>query len=129
MTIPLDDRFRLYLDADSQDWVIVRAFVQVGMDVLTSNDAGMAESPDEEQIAFAVANQRVILTANIKDYRRLCGEHQARGESHPGVILRRQDLPVGEQIRRIVRMWETVSASEMADREEFLSAWGEDRAG
>lgn len=127
MTVPHDDRFRLYLDEDSQDWVMVRAFVEAGVDVVTSNDAGMAESSDEQQVAFAAAHERVILTANIKDYRRLCRDRQAAGGSHPGLILRRQDLGVGEQIRRVVRMWETVSASGMVDREEFLSAWGKEQ--
>lgn len=42
------------------------------------------------------------------------------------VILSRQDLSVGEQMRRLLRLISTLTAEEMRNRIEFLSGWGSD---
>jgi hypothetical protein len=46
------------------------------------------------------------------------------GESHAGIILAvQQRYSVGEQMRRLLRLIDTLTAEEMRDRIEFLSAW------
>ena len=48
-----------------------------------------------------------------------------KGESHSGIILGIQRrYSVGEQMRRLVRLLHSVTAEQMQNRIEFLSAWG-----
>jgi predicted nuclease of predicted toxin-antitoxin system len=64
---------------------IVEALRALGHDVLTSHEAGNANQgiPDEEVLAFALANMRIVLTNNRKDFIRL---HTA-GNDHAGIAV------------------------------------------
>ncbi|HTU94130.1 MAG TPA: DUF5615 family PIN-like protein [Gemmataceae bacterium] len=48
-----------------------------GYDVLTTEEAGKDIAPDEEQLLFATAENRAILTFNIRDFAPLHQEWQA----------------------------------------------------
>jgi Domain of unknown function (DUF5615) len=63
---------------------------QFGHDVLTTHESGRAgiALPDEEVLAFAVAEQRVLLTINRKHFIRLHHQHP----THTGIIVSTFDL-------------------------------------
>ncbi|MCX6602467.1 MAG: hypothetical protein NTV52_02605 [Acidobacteria bacterium] len=49
----------------------------------------------------------------------------ARGEGHGGIVVAsQQTYPVGEEIRRLLRLMQRLSGERMRGRIEFLSAWG-----
>jgi predicted nuclease of predicted toxin-antitoxin system len=50
-----------------------------GYDVLTTEEAGKDTASDEEQLTFATAERRTILTFNIRDFAPLPGEGLAWG--------------------------------------------------
>ena len=78
---------------------IVKLLRQKGHDVLTTEEAGNAGLgiPDEEVLAFAIKNERAILTRNWDDFRRL-----HRGQSdHFGIILCKEDLNIERQAASI----------------------------
>ena len=56
----------------------VRALVE------TADQRGL---PDEEVLAMAAAEQRVVLTANVPDFLRLDREWRREGRSHAGILL------------------------------------------
>jgi Domain of unknown function (DUF5615) len=88
-------------------------------------EAGMSERDDEDQLQWAADHSRAIYSFNRGHF---CALHSAwlvKGRSHSGIILSRQDLPLGEQMRRLLRLINRLSAEEMCNRLEFLSAWGE----
>ena len=58
-----------------------------GFDVTTARAAGILGASDEGQLAFATLHDRVIVSHNINDFRRL----HRRGVNHQGIFL----LPVG----------------------------------
>jgi hypothetical protein len=120
---------RLYIDEDSQSDAILAFLRDSGLDVLSSKEAGMDGRADEDQLAFASRTQRVLLTANIRDYRTLHAAAFRTGDEpgHSGLIYWTRDLSVGELGRRMLRLHAALSAEEVAGREEFLSAWGEQR--
>ena len=106
------------------DQALVRALRARGFDVLTAQEAGMIGRPDADQLAFATRLGRVLCTFNVKDFWTLHGEILAAGESHAGIILvTQQRYSVGELLRRLLRILATLSADDMIDRAEFLSAW------
>lgn len=69
---------------------VVEALRQLGHDVLTSMEAGRANQriPDDQVLAFAVAEKRALLTLNRLDFFRL---HQATLGRHFGIITCTRD--------------------------------------
>jgi Domain of unknown function (DUF5615) len=117
-------QIRLYLDEDAQHGGLVRALRLRGIDVVTADEAGMRNRDDANHLAYAAAHNRVLYSFNIRDYNALHLAHAAQGKSHAGIILAQQQrYSVGEQMRRLLRLVGTISAEEMHDRMEFLSAW------
>ena len=103
---------------------LVRALRARRVDVLTALEAGMIERSDEEHLEYAAKEGRVLYSFNVKDFYRLHQEYLARGRSHAGIILaRQQHYSVGKEIRRLLKLVATRSAEEMRNRVEFLSAW------
>ena len=79
---------------------------------------------DADQLAFAARNGWVLYTANVKDFEVLHRGYMQSNRSHAGIIYNaRQRYGIGEQARRIVRIWVALSAEEMQNRVESLSRW------
>jgi len=79
---------------------VVTELRRLGHNVVTSSDAGMANSavPDAEVLAFAVANGRILLTHNRRHFLRL---HQQRTAGHAGIVLYTFDADFCRQAQRI----------------------------
>ncbi|NJM07560.1 DUF5615 family PIN-like protein [Candidatus Gracilibacteria bacterium] len=69
---------------------VVMELRRLGHDVLTTYESGRAGSaiPDDEVLAFSIAEERVLLTINRKHFIRL---HRHRPD-HPGIIVCTFDL-------------------------------------
>jgi hypothetical protein len=50
-------------------------------------DPALVALPDEQILAYATAQGRALVTANIKDFVPLDGRYRAAGQSHAGLIL------------------------------------------
>lgn len=94
---------RLYFDEDAARQSLVRELRNRGADVLTPWEAGMVQRTDEEQLEWAAQHGRVLYSFNRGDFYRLHTAWLQGGRSHAGVVLSRQDLSVGEQMRRMLR--------------------------
>jgi hypothetical protein len=117
-------KIRLYVDEDSMRHALVEALRARGVDVLTALEAGMIKRKDEEHLEYATVQGRVLYTFNVGDFYRLHTAFLKQGKSHAGIILARQQrYPVGEQMRRLLKLIAAKSAEEMKNRVEFLSAW------
>ena len=58
-----------------------------GYDVLTTREAGLLGSTDEQQLAFAAAAGRVFFTHDRRDILALTRRWSAEGRSHAGVVV------------------------------------------
>jgi Domain of unknown function (DUF5615) len=59
-----------------------------GYDVVSAvADPALVGLPDDQVLAYATAEGRVLVTANIKDFVPLDGRYRAAGQSHAGLIL------------------------------------------
>ncbi len=95
---------------------IAKGLRQRGVDVLTTGEAGMIGAPDDQQLALATKEGRVLFT-NDDDFLRL---HTA-GSKHSGVVyVRQQHLSVGETIQALMLIYEVLTAEDMKDHVEFL---------
>jgi uncharacterized protein with PIN domain len=117
---------RLYLDEDAESNRLLQALRIRGVDVVTVAEVGMISCSDEEQLNWALTNQRVIYSFNLGDFYRLHTILLEREESHAGIILAQQGYYVGEQMRRLLKIIAAKSAQEMQNQVEFLSAWSEE---
>jgi Tfp pilus assembly protein PilZ len=65
------------------------------------------------------------LLSDRGDFYRIHSEWMREGKSHSGIILgTQQHYSVGEQMRRLLRLINRLTAEEMQNRIEFLTAWG-----
>ena len=119
-------RVRLYFDEDSSRHSLVRELRARGADVVTVHEAGTGRKTDEEQLEWATLNARTLYSFNRGHFYRLHTAWVKENHPHSGIILSRQDLSVGEQMRRLLRLINTLTAEEMRNRVEFLSGWGSD---
>jgi predicted nuclease of predicted toxin-antitoxin system len=77
---------RLYLDHDV-DVSLAARLQQRGHDALTTREARHTEPADEQQLIVATAEERVFLTHNRRDFRRLHCHWIEAGRSHAGIIF------------------------------------------
>jgi Domain of unknown function (DUF5615) len=117
---------RLYFDEDSMRHALVHALRARGIDVLTALEAEMIERSDAAHLDFATAQGRVLCSFNVGDFYRLHMSYRTQNISHPGIVLaRQQQYSIGEHMRRLLNLVAHLTAEDMQNRVEFLSAWGE----
>jgi predicted nuclease of predicted toxin-antitoxin system len=105
---------RLYFDRH----IMTRFAVDLrgrGYDVLTTEKAEKDTASDEEQLAFATADNRAILTFNIRDFAPLHEGWKAAGRSHAGIIVSRQlgSRQYGLLLQRMLGLLNHFTAEEM----------------
>ncbi len=87
-----------------------------GIDVVRAQDVGLRCASDEQHLAFALREKRVIVTRDA-DFLRF----HARGVEHPGVAYYQPgSRSTGEIIAAVLLIFQTLDADEMRDRVEFL---------
>jgi predicted nuclease of predicted toxin-antitoxin system len=105
---------RLYLDRH----IMARLAVDLrgrGYDVLRTEEAGKDTAADEEQLAFATAEGRALLTFNIRDFATLHEQWQAAGRPHAGIIVSQQlgSRQYGLLLQRMLRLLNLFTAEAM----------------
>ena len=110
----MGQRVRLYAD-EHVARAVVRGLRQRGVDVLTTAEAGLLGASDEEHLAFARTQGRVIFTED-DDFLRL---HSA-GAKHAGIVYAAQGTRVGDIIRGLMLIHDLLDAEEMAGHVEFV---------
>jgi predicted nuclease of predicted toxin-antitoxin system len=87
-----------------------------GVDITTTPEAGLLQAADDEQLAFAIAEGRVLLTQDT-DFLRIT----AAGRESPGVVFfHAQQGSIGQVIRGVLLIREVYEPEEMRNRVEYL---------
>ena len=81
---------KLYLDEDAMARALADALRERGVDVITTQEVGMAGSKDEEQLRYATSQGRAIYSFNTKDFYKLHTQLLLEGEAHRGIVLAHQ---------------------------------------
>jgi hypothetical protein len=93
----------------------------VGADVLTIDEAGRASLPDDEQLRFATADARVVVTHD--DYLTLAAAFWAAGEEFAGVAYCHQLKYYGNVrglIHALLRLNRAMPSAAMRNKVEYL---------
>src|SRR4051812_49144355 len=107
---------RLYFDRH----IMRRLAVELrsrGFDVLTTEEAGKDTASDEEQLAFATAENRAILSFNIRDFAPLHDQWKATNRLHGGIIVSQQlgSRQYALLLNRMLRLLDQFTAEEMVN--------------
>jgi predicted nuclease of predicted toxin-antitoxin system len=118
---------RIYLDEDVADPLLTKFLRNAGHDVLMPGDVGMLEKLDAVQLAYAIRQNRVLITANHEDFKNLHDLVLIATGHHPGVLaIRRDNDPTKDMsLRAIVRAVGKVATAIPDLRDEFqvLNHW------
>ena len=103
---------------------LVTALRSRGVDVTTALEDNMIGRKDEEHLDHATRQGRIFFSINRRDYFRLHTQYLAQGKSHTGIMLaNQQHYPVGELMRRILRLAAAKAPEDMENRIELLNVW------
>ena len=113
---------RLYLDEDTINHALVTALRSRNIDTLTTQEAGRMGVSDQEQLTYATGLNRTIFTFNTRDFVQLHIDYLTNDRHHTGIIVSDQ-LHIGVIVRRLLKLLNARSATEMHDWLEYLSNW------
>lgn len=93
-----------------------------GYDAVSAPEIGRLGDSDEAQLVWAADNARVLVTFNVKHFAARHAEWIAAARHHAGVIVSAQ-RPIGDMLRRLLRLAASKDDAELADQIVFLSDW------
>lgn len=93
---------------------------QYGFDVVCSHEVNLLSESDEKQMAFAVSENRALVTANFSDFVFLHEHYLAMNKIHWGIVLSTQE-PVPILLRRLLRFLNTIKADELMNTIRWLN--------
>ncbi len=114
---------RLYIDEDAMDRRFLESLRGRGVDLTTALETETTGFMDEDQLVLSTSLNRVFYTFNVGDFCHLHGQFLAEGRDHSGIIVSIQDYPIGEQMRRVLKLLASRSAESMTNQLVFLSAY------
>lgn len=108
----------LYLDEDV-DALIADLLRARGFKVTTTQEAGQLGKGDEQQLVYAVSQQKAFFTHNRNDFETIAEEYFAAGKEHHGIIIGVRRYPY-EIARRLLVILNNVTADEMKNQLRYL---------
>ncbi len=97
------------------DAAVVDALVRRGVDVLTVQAAERRGLPDNQQLAYALQQGRVMVTQD-SDYIALANS----GQPHAGIAFAQPRVSIGELINALLLLHDVLSSEEMQNHVEYL---------
>ncbi|HLG17762.1 MAG TPA: DUF5615 family PIN-like protein [Blastocatellia bacterium] len=91
-----------------------------GFDVTSSRDSSLLSKDDEEQMAFAVAEQRAMVTFNFSDFVSIHTKYMAEGRQHWGIILSTQET-TGVLLHRLLGLLNSLHAEDLINQIRWLN--------
>lgn len=108
-------RIKFHLDENVGN-AIAQGLKLRGIDVSTTPLSNLIGSSDEQQLAFAVSQRRVVFTQD-KDFLRL----HSVSKDHAGITYCQKGLrATGEIIEGLYLIWECMDSDDIAGQVEFI---------
>jgi len=108
------EQIKYYLDEHIHS-AVAEGLRRRGVDVLTVQEAARAGLTDDEQLSFALTEERVIVTMD-SDYLVLAAE----GVPTAGIAYANRKRTVGELIAALMLLRDVLTPEEMVDHVEYL---------
>jgi uncharacterized protein with PIN domain len=111
----MSERIKFHLDENVSN-AVADGLRRRGIDVTTTPEQNPISASDQEQLTFALEQERVLFTQD-DDFLKL---HQAN-IPHAGITYCHQGRrSIGEIVRTLVLIWEWVEPTDMMGKVEFL---------
>jgi len=108
----------LYLDEDVD--VLVSGLIRArGFGATTTQEAEQLGNTDAEQLAFAAAQGKTLLTHNRADFEALARQYFEQKQTHPGIIIAVRRKPQ-ELCHRLLKLMNSFTADEMKDQIKYI---------
>ena len=112
---------RFFTDEDIYSGVAA-GLRKAGLDAISTPEAGRLGESDESQLAWAASERRVLVTFNVGHFAELHATWIASGHQHAGIVVSNQ-RPLGDTLRRLMRLATEHDAASLEGRLEYLSDW------
>ena len=93
-----------------------------GFDAVSCPESGRLGENDESQLQWATEQRRVIVSFNVAHFARLHTQWLGQGRPHAGITISSQ-RPIGDLLRRLLRLAQELDSEAMQNRLEFLADW------
>jgi len=111
----MKNKIKFHLDENISQ-AIAQGLKRRGIDVTTTPEQNLIGTLDEEQLFFAVSQQRVIFTQDT-DFLRL----HYQGIEHYGIVYSQQkSKSIGYIIQNLILIWQILEVKEMINHLEYL---------
>lgn len=91
-----------------------------GFDVSSTTELEMDAESDDAQLAFAVSQQRAIVSMNHKHFGPLHDQYISEGIEHWGIVLSTEE-PIPVLRHRLLKLLNTLSAAELKSQVRWLN--------
>lgn len=109
----------LYFDEDVSI-IVARILRGHGFDVISATENNLRSKSDEEQLRFAVKNERVLVTHNIKDFIQLHKDYLSKGLYHYGMILAIRRRNNYEFAKRLLGLLQQIKLEDLSSQVRFI---------
>lgn len=93
---------------------------QYGFDVTSTLESEMDEAGDDVQLAYAVSQQRAVVTFNHKDFAPLHEQYMAEEKEHWGIILSTEES-MSDLRHRLLRLLNSLSDEDLKNQIRWLN--------
>ena len=107
---------RFYLDEDV-DPLLAQVLRDRNVDCISTYEVKNQGLSDRDQLAFAIRNERTIISFNVKDFVFLARSFSQEGKSHKGIIVS-DHLPFRELLRRTLTLIAKIKRDDLTN--EFI---------
>jgi len=108
------EQIKFYLDEHIPN-AVARGLRRRGLDVLTVQDAGRSGLSDPEQLAFALSEQRMLITMD-SDFLILVSQRV----THAGIAYVSPTRSIGELIGSVMLLYDVLTPDDVKNHVEFL---------
>jgi hypothetical protein len=92
---------------------------QRSFDVVQARDLKRKGRSDSEQLAFAVHEERCLVTFNVRDFVLLHNQYAGQNKEHWGIIVSKQ-LPIGETLKKLLKKVGLATPADFKNCIDFL---------
>jgi predicted nuclease of predicted toxin-antitoxin system len=107
-----------FIDEDVHE-ELAAALRRQGINAVNAHECGRKGEEDAEQLAFAVSQQRTLMTFNVTDFETLADEYFWQGKPHFGIIVSPQ-RSLRETLRRLLAVTTKFTRESLANQLLYL---------
>jgi len=85
------------------------------IDIKSLNETELIGYPDKKILHYAKEDERVVLTADQKDFPRL-----AKGVDHPGMIVITKRMSIKEMLRETMKVLDTLGSEDIKNTVQYI---------